>query len=87
MQPGNGLIVIISRGRRVGPADASRRARRAGPTAHVAALAGEDSAEYIAEVTHMLFFGFTSEAGRRAVFLGDQVISRHRAPWHVAALP
>lgn len=31
----------------------------------VAALAGEDSTEYIAKVTHMLFFGFTSEAGRR----------------------
>ena len=30
----------------------------------VAALAGEDATEYIAKVTHMLFFGFTSEAGR-----------------------
>jgi hypothetical protein len=31
----------------------------------VAALTGEDTTEYIAKVTHMLFFGFTSEAGRR----------------------
>jgi AcrR family transcriptional regulator len=31
----------------------------------VAALAGEDTTEYVAKVTHMLFFGFTSEAGRQ----------------------
>lgn len=31
----------------------------------VAALAGEDTTEYIDKVTHMFFFGFTSETGRR----------------------
>jgi AcrR family transcriptional regulator len=32
----------------------------------VAALTGDDPSEYIAKVTHMLFFGITSEAGRRS---------------------
>jgi AcrR family transcriptional regulator len=31
----------------------------------VAALTGDDTAEYIAKVTHMLFFGFASETGRQ----------------------
>ncbi len=43
----------------------------------VAALAGGDPAEYIAKITHMMFFGFTSEVGRtRSKHISDVPIHR-----------